>query len=176
MCQSKVCFELAQVERGLACAPGSVPTFSAAVAVVEKIRFFAGAAWPLNYQCKAVPIILPLQGRAQESMPGRHLLQQSTSNSRLLTGDCHVAHLFVRAGEVRSKAKMHVSVGHATVMAQLEFFGLPDAESVQPPQPDAVAAGLKRLSHLTQQVSSVVVECYARHEKGEVAAKQCNAG
>ena len=35
-------FQLPQVERGLACAPGSVPTFSAAVAAVEKIRFFAG--------------------------------------------------------------------------------------------------------------------------------------
>ena len=31
------------IERGLACAPGSVPTFSAAIAVVEKIRFFQGA-------------------------------------------------------------------------------------------------------------------------------------
>lgn len=31
------------VERGLAAAPGSVPTFVAAVAAVEKIRFFLGA-------------------------------------------------------------------------------------------------------------------------------------
>ncbi len=31
------------VERGLACAPGSVPTFRGAVAAVEKIRFHAGA-------------------------------------------------------------------------------------------------------------------------------------
>lgn len=30
------------VERGLAAAPGSVPTFSAAVAVVDKVRFYAG--------------------------------------------------------------------------------------------------------------------------------------
>ncbi len=32
------------IERGLACAPGTVPTFTAAVAAVEKIRFFAGKA------------------------------------------------------------------------------------------------------------------------------------
>lgn len=31
------------VERGVACAPGSVPTFGGAIAAVEKIRFFQGA-------------------------------------------------------------------------------------------------------------------------------------
>ena len=31
------------LERGLACAPGSLPSFSSAVAAVEKVRFFAGA-------------------------------------------------------------------------------------------------------------------------------------
>ena len=31
------------MERGLACAPGSVPTFRVAVAAVEKIRFHSGA-------------------------------------------------------------------------------------------------------------------------------------
>ena len=31
------------VERGVACAPGSVPTFAGAIAAVEKIRFFQGA-------------------------------------------------------------------------------------------------------------------------------------
>ncbi|KAK9842481.1 hypothetical protein WJX81_002027 [Elliptochloris bilobata] len=31
------------MERGLACAPGSVPTFRAAVAAVEKVRFYTGA-------------------------------------------------------------------------------------------------------------------------------------
>nr|ADI46930.1 SelEFm [Volvox carteri f. nagariensis] len=30
------------LERGLACAPGTVPTFSGAIATVEKIRFYAG--------------------------------------------------------------------------------------------------------------------------------------
>jgi selenocysteine-specific elongation factor len=30
------------VERGLAAAPGSLPTFSAAVAVVDKVRFYGG--------------------------------------------------------------------------------------------------------------------------------------
>ena len=31
------------VERGLLCAPGTVPTFSAAVAALEKVRFYSGA-------------------------------------------------------------------------------------------------------------------------------------
>lgn len=35
--------DAACMERGLACAPGSVPTFRAAVAAVEKIRFHSGA-------------------------------------------------------------------------------------------------------------------------------------
>ncbi|KAJ9508060.1 hypothetical protein QJQ45_021390 [Haematococcus lacustris] len=62
------------IERGLACAPGTVPTFNGAVAAVEKIRFYAG--------------------------------------------------------QVPSKAKFHVSVGHTTVMASLTFFGLPDGQGV----------------------------------------------
>ncbi|GFH23685.1 eukaryotic elongation factor, selenocysteine-tRNA-specific, partial [Haematococcus lacustris] len=43
------------IERGLACAPGTVPTFNGAVAAVEKIRFYAGQQgqvprqrWPHN--------------------------------------------------------------------------------------------------------------------------------
>lgn len=60
------------VERGLAAAPGSVPTFSAAVAAVDKVRFYAGA--------------------------------------------------------VPSKQKYHVIVGHATVMAEATFFGMPDGQ------------------------------------------------
>lgn len=31
-----------QVERGVVCAPGTVPTFTGAIVSVEKIRFFAG--------------------------------------------------------------------------------------------------------------------------------------
>ena len=59
------------LERGLACAPGSVPTFLGAVAQVEKVRFYSGL--------------------------------------------------------VQSKGRVHVTVGHATVMAEVEFFGLPDS-------------------------------------------------
>jgi hypothetical protein len=47
------------MERGLAAAPGSVPTFSGAVAAVEKVRFYDGAAvlraaaggWRLAVEC-----------------------------------------------------------------------------------------------------------------------------
>jgi selenocysteine-specific elongation factor len=62
------------VERGLAAAPGSVPTFSAAIAAVDKVRFYAAA--------------------------------------------------------VPSKQKYHVIVGHATVMAEATFFGLPDGKGM----------------------------------------------
>lgn len=62
------------VERGLAAAPGSVPTFSAAVAAVDKVRFYSGS--------------------------------------------------------VPSKQKYHVIVGHATVMAEATFFGLPDGQGM----------------------------------------------
>lgn len=58
------------IERGLAAAPGTVPTFSAAVAAIDKVRFYAGA--------------------------------------------------------VQGKAKYHLSIGHATVMAEVQFFGVPD--------------------------------------------------
>jgi len=64
--------DAASVERGLLAAPESVSTFPAAVALVDKIRFYAG--------------------------------------------------------EVRSKSRLHVSVGHVTVMADLSFFGVPDGE------------------------------------------------
>jgi selenocysteine-specific elongation factor len=62
------------VERGLAAAPGSLPTFSAAVAAVDKVRFYGGV--------------------------------------------------------VPSKQKYHVIVGHATVMAEATFFGLPDGQGM----------------------------------------------
>ena len=60
------------MERGLASEPGSVPTFNAAVAAVEKIRFFAGS---------------------------------------VITG-----------------SKLHINIGHDTVMAEVTVFGLPDGE------------------------------------------------
>lgn len=62
------------VERGLAAAPGCVQTFSAAVAAVDKVRFYAAA--------------------------------------------------------VPSKQKYHAIVGHATVMAEATFFGLPDGQGM----------------------------------------------
>ena len=40
------------VERGVACAPGSVPTFDGAIAAIEKIRFFQGAVAPTHTLCE----------------------------------------------------------------------------------------------------------------------------
>ncbi len=45
------------LERTLLCAPGTVPTFSAAIAAVEKVRFFLGT--------------LPSKSKVRSPMPGR---------------------------------------------------------------------------------------------------------
>lgn len=45
-----------------------------------------------------------------------------------------------------------MSVGHTTIMADLDFFGMPAPDHEQPPQPDALAAALQRLGQLTLQV------------------------
>ncbi|KAL3148593.1 hypothetical protein ABBQ38_014023 [Trebouxia sp. C0009 RCD-2024] len=81
------------VERGIACTPGSVPTFSGAVAAVDKIRFFVG------------------------QMP--------------------------------SRMKVHVTIGHQTVMGLIQFFGLPDGAGV--PQSHALHAVMARMDLLTSQ-------------------------
>ena len=84
------------VERGIACTPGSIPTFSGAVAAVDKIRFFVG------------------------QMP--------------------------------SRLKVHVTIGHQTVMGEILFFGLPDGAGV--PQSHAFHAVMARMDLLTLQVHS----------------------
>ena len=61
-------FDPKQLERGIACKPGYVPTIAAAIISVQKIKYFKG--------------------------------------------------------NVNTKAKFHVSIGHETVMAKLSFFGL----------------------------------------------------
>lgn len=76
------------LERGLAAAPGTVPTFAAAVAAVDKVRFYGGP--------------------------------------------------------VPSKCKYHMSIGHATVMAEATFFGLPDAPGSS--QADALRLMIDALS------------------------------
>eukprot|EP00775_Hariotina_reticulata_P012357 gene12357-12491_t len=85
------------LERGLAAAPGSVPTFTAAVAAVDKVRFYSGA------------------------VPG--------------------------------KAKYHMSIGHATVMAEVAFFGMPDSQGCS--QAEALHLAIQALNktalHTPQQ-------------------------
>jgi len=80
-------FDSKLLERGLLAEPGSVPTFSRAVAAVQKIRFFKGA--------------LP------------------------------------------SKTRMHITIGHATVMAECTFFGGP---AVGSNEALSLAAQLDRLA------------------------------
>lgn len=81
----------ARVERGWLCTPGSVPTFTAAIAALEKIRFYTDS--------------------------------------------------------IRSKQKLHATVGHVTVMAEMQFFGLPEGEGEHfASASQAVAARLAKLS------------------------------
>lgn len=84
------------IERGLACTPGSIPTFSGAVAAVEKIRF--------------------------------HL------------------------GSVDSKSRVHVTVGHHTVMARVQLFGVADAEGQDPQK--ALQALVQRTGQLALKATS----------------------
>lgn len=84
------------VERGIACTPGSIPTFTGAIAAVDKIRFFVG------------------------QMP--------------------------------SRLKVHVTIGHQTVMGEIQFFGLPDGAGVA--QCDALHAVMARMDLLTTQVQT----------------------
>lgn len=86
------------VERGIACTPGAVPTFTGAIAAVEKIRFFVG--------------------------------------------------------QVPSRLKVHVTVGHQTVMGDIQFFGMPEAAG---PPSDEASSILGRMEELTAKVSVALV-------------------
>ena len=88
--------DAALVERGTACTPGAVPTFTGAIAAVEKIRFFVG------------------------QMP--------------------------------SRLKVHVTVGHQTVMGEFQFFGLPDYNGEQQGSITALQALMARMELLTAPV------------------------
>jgi selenocysteine-specific elongation factor len=118
------------IERGLAAAPGSVPTFSLALAQVEKIRFFAGGRLAAHHE-RGGP--LPI---STGQHPALHLLSHQPPTPTPSP---------VAAGQVASKAKLHISVGHATVMAELLFFGLQDGLGV-----DKAAAMQQLLANLQQ--------------------------
>lgn len=59
---------------------------------------------------------------------------------------------YIPAGEVRSKSRLHVSVGHMTVMADLSFFGLPDGDSDRGSSGGGLDGALARLHQLTLKV------------------------
>ena len=59
---------------------------------------------------------------------------------------------FTPAGEVRSKSRLHVSVGHMTVMADLSFFGLQDGESDGGDSGGGLDGAMARLHQLTLKV------------------------
>lgn len=151
------------MERGLACAPGSVPTLSAAVAAVEKIRFFAGREQDISQHPQLCQRLRRLLGRpacATSCFQVKPLRVQRAGSCTSCTRVLHHTSSGVSmcAGEVRSKARMHVTIGHTTAMADLQFFGLPAAQQTQPPQPDA---GSQRPSQTTEQVMSPCGGMYA---------------
>ena len=82
------------VERGVACTPGALPTFTGAIAAVDKIRFFVG--------------------------------------------------------QVPSRMKVHVTVGHQTVMGEIQFFGLPGTVGGQPSE--ELGSIMTRMATLTSKV------------------------
>ena len=86
--------DAALVERGVACTPGALPTFTGAIAEVDKIRFFVG------------------------QMP--------------------------------SRLKVHITVGHQTVMGEIQFFGLPDGTEGQ--SSDGLESIVTRINSLTTKV------------------------
>jgi len=86
--------DAALVERGVACTPGALPTFTGAIAAVDKIRFFVG------------------------QMP--------------------------------SRLKVHITVGHQTVMGEIQFFGLPDGAEGQ--SSDGLESIISRINSLTTKV------------------------
>ncbi len=86
--------DAALVERGVACTPGALPTFTGAIAAVDKIRFFIG------------------------QMP--------------------------------SRLKVHITVGHQTVMGEIQFFGLPDGAQGQ--SDDGLESIMTRINTLTTKV------------------------
>ena len=52
--------------------------------------------------------------------------------------------------QVRSKQKLHVTVGHVTVMADIQLFGLPDGEGE--PAAEAIQAISSRIGRLALKV------------------------
>ncbi|KAL0044347.1 hypothetical protein WJX82_001339 [Trebouxia sp. C0006] len=88
--------DAALVERGVACTPGALLTFTGAIAAVDKIRFFIG------------------------QMP--------------------------------SRLKVHITVGHQTVMGEIQFFGLPDGAEGQ--SDDGLESIMTRINTLTTKDSS----------------------
>lgn len=101
-------FDSKLFERGLVAEPGSVPTFSRAVAAVERIRFFKG----------------PLP----------------------------------------SKARLHMTLGHTTVMARLTFFGEGAAASASA-DADALADRLHRLDVAERAASFSLAREYEATEE-----------
>ena len=60
------------MERGIVCAPGSVPTFTAAIAAVERVRFYSGK--------------LPSSGKVRIAMHLQHVMTHTLYASAACPG------------------------------------------------------------------------------------------
>lgn len=68
------------------------------------------------------------------------------------------------AGEVRSRQRLHVTVGHATMMAEIQFFGLPDGEGEAPAA--ALQGITSRIGALAEKVHNCIRLCHLQAFEG----------
>jgi hypothetical protein len=133
MCLAQL--QASKLERTFVSAPGLLRTMSSCVCVVEKCRFYHGAQTEL----------LCIDGNmSASSLEASHVslgawlrvcnahTDQPDMCSYCCAAAASPAHWPTRAaaaGEVRSRQKLHVTLGHQTRMAWAQFFGEPDDET-----------------------------------------------
>ncbi len=117
------------MERGLVAEPGSVPTITSAV-----------------------------RTRVPLDSSRRRLVPSTADASGLASQVAAVEKIRFFKGTVPSKARFHVTLGHATVMAEVVFFGGPDAAA------DAAAAAAQPLS-VEQRAAAFSFDCEYRFQE-----------
>ena len=175
------------MERGLLCSPGTVPTFSAAIAAVEKVRFYSGAL-PTKGKVCAQPPRLPCQmvftyhACTCRASHGHQLPYHADSTAFPCTHACcftsnvcaqrccscgcacfwgwpgrrwrggRPVHMCVMHKGDRGgcNAQLHVTLGHATVLAEALSFGTPEGAGQDPAQ--ALSSMVARIGNLSLNV------------------------
>jgi hypothetical protein len=124
-----------RVERAFVSAPGLLQEVSACVCAVEKCRFYNGALYPVR-ACHFPRPLVHVAGHCScwninaTLTCAWRLARQGEARSQ-------------RAGDVRSRQKVHVTVGHQTCMAWPIYFGEPHGAGCS--QADLVAGMFNRV-------------------------------